>query len=154
MIVLGVDPGLASLGWGVVEGPDEWRLDGCGTWRSAAKKPLETRLRDLASFIGDLVEAHAPERLALEWGGFPANARQSMLVGTAVGAIVAAVPRDLATVYMTPAQVKSGLTGYGNAPKDQVAYMVGQHVEMPAGADDHATDAVAIAITSFRGDYE
>ncbi|MCH7493803.1 crossover junction endodeoxyribonuclease RuvC [bacterium] len=149
MIILGIDPGLAKVGWSVVEGPRRLSLLACGTWTSLAKDPLENRLRTLAAFVRGLAAAHDPERLALEWGGFRANTRQSLVIGTAVGAIISSLPDGVQTIYLTPAQIKSGITGYGRAEKGQVAYMVAQQVSLPPEADDHATDAVAIAITAF-----
>lgn len=148
MIILGIDPGLAQMGWSVVQGPGQLSLLACGTWSSPAKEPLEQRLRNLAGFVRSLAAEHAPARLALEWGGFRASTRQSLVIGTAVGAIIAAVPDGVETVYLTPAQIKNSITGYGKAEKEQVAYMVAQQVALPQDADDHATDAVAIAITA------
>ncbi len=152
MIVVGVDPGLAHLGWCVIDGPKSPSVLDCGHWKSSSKEPLHCRLRNLGALMKEIGENHQPDRLALEWGAFHVSARQSLLVGTAIGTVISSFPQDLPTVYLAPNQVKLAVTGYGKAPKDQVAFLLSQQLKMPKDLSNHVSDAAAIAFTGLHSD--
>jgi crossover junction endodeoxyribonuclease RuvC len=152
MIVLGVDPGLANTGYGVLA--TEARaaaglaaLDG-GVIETPAALPIERRLARLNDAIEALLDEHRPDALALEELYFGANARSAFAVGQARGVVLlAAGRRGLPCAGYTPQQVKGAVCGSGRADKQQVARMVGALLGLPAERrPDHATDALAVAI--------
>jgi crossover junction endodeoxyribonuclease RuvC len=152
MIVLGIDPGTASTGYGVVKS-DPARagrllaLDG-GVIETPAGLPLERRLAAIHARIGELIAEHAPEAVAIEDLYFGANARSALAVGQARGVVLlAAGQHGLACGSYTPQQVKSAVCGSGRAEKLQVQQMVQRLLslaELPR--PDHAADALAVAI--------
>jgi crossover junction endodeoxyribonuclease RuvC len=149
MVVLGIDPGTASTGFGVVEGVGSRlrSLDG-GVIATAAGIPLERRLADIHARVGELLDEHAPDAVAIEELYFGANARTAFAVGQARGVVLlAAGQRGIPTRSYTPQQVKGAVCGSGRADKDQVARMVAQLLGLPElPHPDHASDALAVAI--------
>jgi crossover junction endodeoxyribonuclease RuvC len=149
MIVLGIDPGLANTGFGVVQRRSGrfFALDG-GVVETAAGQPLERRLAKLHHEIEELVARHQPDAVALEEIYFGQNARSAFAVGQARGVVLlAAGQAGLDCVSYTPQQVKGAVCGSGRAAKDQVQRMVQAVLslaELPA--PDHAADALAVAI--------
>ena len=149
MIVLGIDPGTANTGYGVVaqRGGRLVALDG-GTIETPAGLPLERRLTTIHARLGELSEEHAPAAVAIEDLYFGANARSALAVGQARGVVLlAAGQHGLACGSYTPQQVKSAVCGSGRAEKPQVQQMVQRLLslaELPR--PDHAADALAVAI--------
>ncbi len=152
MIVLGIDPGTASTGYGVVTSdparPGRLRaLDG-GVVETPAGVPLERRLATIHARVCELVDEHAPAAVAIEDLYFGANARSALAVGQARGVVLlAAGQRGLPCGSYTPQQVKSAVCGSGRAEKLQVQQMVQRLLalaELPR--PDHAADALAVAI--------
>jgi crossover junction endodeoxyribonuclease RuvC len=149
MIVLGIDPGLANTGFGVVRG-DGGRLcalDG-GLIETAAGVAGELRLARIQAEIEALLDRHEPSAVALEDLYFGQNVRSAFAVGQARGVVMAAAgARGIACHSYTPQQVKSAVCGGGRAGKDQVGRMVAVLLGLaePA-ASDHAADALAVAI--------
>jgi len=149
MIVLGIDPGTASTGFGVVESAaDRLRVLEHGVIETAAKLPLERRLAAIHARIGDLLDGYAPDALAIEELHFGANARTAFAVGQARGVVLlAAGQRSVPSRSYTPQQVKGAVCGHGGASKDQVARMVARLLGLSsAPRTDHAADALAVAI--------
>jgi crossover junction endodeoxyribonuclease RuvC len=149
MIVLGIDPGTASTGYGVVEsrGTRLLALDG-GVVATAARRPLEARLVDIHARICELLDEHRPQALAIEQLYFGQNVRSAFAVGQARGVVMlAAGQRGVPCLSYTPQQVKSAVCGSGAAAKDQVQRMVGALLSLPEPPrPDHAADALAVAI--------
>lgn len=149
MIVLGIDPGTASTGYGVVaqRGGRLLALDG-GVIETPAGLPLERRLTTIHARVGELLEEHAPAAVAIEDLYFGANARSALAVGQARGVVLlAAGQRGLACGSYTPQQVKSAVCGSGRAEKAQVQQMVQRLLALPElPRPDHAADALAVAI--------
>jgi crossover junction endodeoxyribonuclease RuvC len=149
MIVLGIDPGLANTGFGVVA-HRRGRLvaldGGCVT--TGAALPLERRLATVFARVEELLDEHAPDAVALEELFFGANARSAFAVGQARGVVLlAAGRRGIPCAGYTPQQVKGAVCGTGRAPKDQVARMVQAVLALPEPpAPDHAADALAVAV--------
>jgi crossover junction endodeoxyribonuclease RuvC len=149
VIVLGIDPGLANTGYGVVQrrGGRLVALDG-GVIQTRAGIDHERRLVDIHAGIDALLQEHMPDAVALEELYFGRNVRTAFAVGQARGvAMLAAGQRGLSCTSYTPQQVKGAVCGSGRAEKDQVARMVNALlglVEEPR--PDHATDALAVAI--------
>jgi crossover junction endodeoxyribonuclease RuvC len=149
MIVLGIDPGTASTGYGVVESAgSRLRALEDGVISTAAGIPLERRLADIHARVGELLERHAADAVAIEELYFGANVRTAFAVGQARGVVLlAAGQRGVPSRSYTPQQVKSAVCGSGRADKDQVARMVTRLLGLTAQpASDHAADALAVAI--------
>jgi crossover junction endodeoxyribonuclease RuvC len=149
MIVLGIDPGLANTGYGVVA-RSQGRLsalDG-GVIETRAGVPQERRLADIHGAIEELLLTHEPDAVALEELYFGQNARTAFAVGHSRGvAMLAAGQRGLACTSYTPQQVKGAVCGNGRADKDQVARMVKTLLGLAQEPrPDHAADALAVAI--------
>ncbi len=149
VIVLGIDPGLANTGYGVVARRDGrlMALDG-GVIRTRGGIPPERRLAEIHAAIDALLCEHAPDAVALEELYFGQNARTAFAVGQARGAAMLAAGRHrVPCAGYTPQQVKGAVCGSGRAEKDQVARMVKALLGLDADpTPDHAADALAVAI--------
>jgi crossover junction endodeoxyribonuclease RuvC len=149
MIVLGIDPGLANTGYGVVarRGGRLVALDG-GCIETRAGLAAEARLALIHARVAELLDEHGPDAVALEELYFGANARSAFAVGQARGVVMlAAGQRGVACSGYTPQQVKGAVCGTGRAAKDQVGRMVQALLALPEPpAPDHAADALAVAI--------
>jgi crossover junction endodeoxyribonuclease RuvC len=151
VIVLGVDPGTATTGYGVVarKGDGAVSLLECGIVRTEATSPLAIRLRAIFEGVAEVIERVRPDVVAVESAFYAKNARTALVLGHARGAILlAATLRDLPVAEYAPAAVKSAVAGTGRATKEQVQFMVQRLLrlrEPPRPAD--AADAVAIALT-------
>jgi crossover junction endodeoxyribonuclease RuvC len=149
MIVLGIDPGLASTGYGVVARAQGrlTALDG-GVIQTRAGVAQELRLADIHAAVDELLSVHEPDAVALEQLYFGQNVRTAFAVGHARGAaMLAAGQRGLPCASYTPQQVKGAVCGNGRAGKDQVARMVMALLGLDTEPrPDHAADALAVAI--------
>src|SRR5688500_14997795 len=154
MVVLGIDPGTANTGYGVVarSGGRLVALAG-GTIMTAAGADPGERLAVIHARVGELLDSYGPEALAVEDLYFGANARSAFAVGQARGVVIlAAGQRGLPCSSYTPQQVKAAVCGSGRAAKDQVQRMVQTLLmlqELPK--PDHAADALAVAICHANG---
>jgi len=149
VIVLGIDPGLANTGYGVVarRGGRLVALDG-GVIRTRAELAQERRLADIHAAVDALLDEHDPDAVALEELYFGQNVRTAFAVGQARGVVMlAAGQRSVPCSGYTPQQVKGAVCGSGRAPKDQVARMVKTLLGLAEEPrPDHAADALAVAI--------
>jgi len=146
---MGIDPGVASTGFGVVRvaGGRMTAIDG-GVIEAPPDAPAGARLARIHESLAELIEWHEPAALALEDLYFGRNARSAIAVGQARGvAMLAAAQRDIPTFDYTPQAVKMSVCGSGAAAKAQVQQMVGSLLGLPNPPDsDHAADALAVAI--------
>jgi crossover junction endodeoxyribonuclease RuvC len=149
MIVLGIDPGLASTGYGVVQRRSGrlFALDG-GVIETRADLAIERRLAQLHTQLDDLLLKHEPDAVALEELYFGQNVRTAFAVGQARGVVMlAAGQRGIECASFTPQQVKAAVCGSGRAGKTQVGEMVRRLLSLPeAPSSDHAADALAVAV--------
>jgi crossover junction endodeoxyribonuclease RuvC len=151
MKVLGIDPGTAVTGYGVVESApgSQARLVECGVLRTSAKDSLAARLRSIHDDLASLIARHRPEQVAVEGLFLAKNVRTTVVLGHARGVILlAAEEAGLPVTEYSPALVKKTVVGRGAALKPQVGFMVAQLLRLtsaPRPAD--AADAVAIALT-------
>ena len=149
MIVLGIDPGLANTGYGVVARRDGRlvALDG-GVIETSADAPRERRLADIHAEVEQLIATHEPDAVALEELYFGQNVRTAFAVGHARGVVMlAAGQRGLPCTGYTPQQVKGAVCGNGRADKGQVMRMVKTLLGLEREPHpDHAADALAVAI--------
>jgi crossover junction endodeoxyribonuclease RuvC len=149
MIVLGIDPGTANTGYGVVatRRGRVVALDG-GVIETRAGLPLERRLARIHARVCELIDEHRPDSVAIEDLFFGSNARSAFAVGQARGVVLlAAGQRGLTCSSYTPQQIKSAVCGSGRADKLQVQQMVQRLLsltELPR--PDHAADALAVGI--------
>jgi len=148
--VLGIDPGTAVLGFGVVEGGSgAARLLECGTLTTRPRESLSARLRVLYEGVGALLERHSPDALAVETAFYGRNVRTTVVLSHARGVILLA--GEIAGVSLaeySPALVKKTIVGRGAAVKPQVGYMVAQLLRLSAPpSPEDAADAVAVALT-------
>ncbi len=150
MVILGIDPGLATLGYGVISGErSDFRLVQYGTITTPAGQPMPLRLRAVYQGVRQLMEIYRPDEVAFEELFFSKNITTGMAVSAARGvALLAVVERTEELYEYTPMQIKQAVTGYGGADKQQVQQMVKLllHMKEIARPDD-AADAVAVALT-------
>jgi crossover junction endodeoxyribonuclease RuvC len=154
VIVLGIDPGVANTGYGVVA-HDRGRLvalDG-GVIETRAGQDAGVRLTHIHARVAELLERYKPDAVAIEDLYFGANARSAFAVGQARGVVIlAAGQRDVRCSSYTPQQVKNAVCGSGRADKGQVQRMVQTLLSLPElPAPDHAADALAVAICHANG---
>ena len=150
MIILGIDPGLATLGYGVIEVVnDKRRLIQYGTLTTPAGQPMPQRLRAIFQGMNQLMDIYQPDDVAFEELFFSKNITTGMAVSAARGvALVAVVQRTDNLYEYTPMQIKQAVTGYGGADKHQVEQMVKMLLNMKDIArPDDAADALAVALT-------
>ena len=149
MKVLGIDPGTAACGYGIVhESGGRLRATCHGWWRTSPRSRPETRLLTIFDGVQELIALHAPDAVVLEESFVGADARIALSVGQARGAVlVAASSAGVGCVEYAPSQVKQAVCGYGRADKGQVQRMVKAILgldEIPEPS--HAADALAVAI--------
>jgi crossover junction endodeoxyribonuclease RuvC len=146
---LGIDPGTALMGYAIVrqEGPG-LELLACEALVTTNELPLAYRLKYLYDELTRIIEQYQPTELAVEELFFNRNVRSALAVGQARGiALLAGANRDLAVFSYTPLQVKSAISGYGRAGKEQVQDMVRLLLHLAVAPEpDDAADAAAIAI--------
>jgi crossover junction endodeoxyribonuclease RuvC len=147
--VLGIDPGTAACGYGIVhESGGRLQAVEYGWWRTRARERPEVRLKRIHDAVADLIARHDPDAVALEESFVGADARIALSVGQARGAaLVACASANVHCAEYPPASVKSAVCGYGRAEKDQVQRMVKAILHLPeAPTPHHAADALAVAI--------
>lgn len=150
MIVLGIDPGYALMGYGVVEQQgSRMRLIDYGCIETKAGEPMQNRLRKLQLGVRDLCTMYHPDEVAFEELFFAQNVTTALMVGAARGAAIIAAAEYTENLYeYTPMQIKQAVTGYGKADKHQVQQMVRMLMNMKEiPKPDDAADAIACAIT-------
>lgn len=150
MVILGIDPGLATLGWGVVEDRQgKQALVDFGCIITTPDQPFPDRLLSIHKEFAALLKQFSPDEIAFEELFFARNVTTALTVGAARGVCVALSAAHTSSVYeYTPMQVKQALTGYGRAGKRQIQEMVKLLLSMDAiPKPDDAADAIAIALT-------
>ena len=149
MKVLGIDPGTAACGYGVVhESGGRVRRIASGCWRTTPRDRPEVRLKMIFDSVVELVCEHEPDAVALEESFVGADARIALFVGQARGAaLVAAASAGVECSEYAPARVKQTVCGYGRADKGQVQRMVRVILALDTEpATSHEADALAVAI--------
>jgi crossover junction endodeoxyribonuclease RuvC len=147
--VIGIDPGTASCGYGIVHESDgRLRAIDHGWWKTSAGERPELRLKTISDAVAELIALHLPDAVALEESFVGVDARTALSVGQARGVVmVAAATAGVECAEYPPARVKQAVCGYGRAEKQQVQRMVkailGLHAEP---TPTHAADALAVAI--------
>ncbi len=154
-LVLGVDPGTAVTGYGVVafDGRTASLVE-CGVIRTAAKDPLPARLRDIYEGVAELIARHRPDTAAVEDVFYARNVRTTLVLGHARGVILLAAQLASLTIReYPPAEIKKAITGNGAATKEQVQFMVARllrlkHAPEPADASDGVAAALCACLAT------
>jgi crossover junction endodeoxyribonuclease RuvC len=149
VIVLGIDPGTAALGYGIVESTrGRLRAVDHGCLETSADLSMPERLLAIHALVDDLIALHRPEVVAVERLFFSRNVQTAFAVGQARGVVLLAAAQHRVPVReATPNEVKSAIAGYGAADKEQVQRMVQMVLAMDAPPrPDDAADALAIAV--------
>lgn len=150
MRVLGLDPGTAITGYGVIDllPSGEVRAVAYGVLRTPARQPLPDRLRQLYSALQKLLDLHRPAQAAVEKLFFQRNVTTAMAVGQARGvALLALAMAEIPVAEYAPNEVKEAVTGYGSADKQQVQRMVQALLSLDERPrPDDAADALAVAL--------
>jgi len=151
VIVLGIDPGTAATGYGVVAGEPFGSLSliECGVIRTTARDPLPVRLREIYDDVCELITRHHPDALSIEDVFYARNVRTTVVLGHARGVILLAAEQAHIEIHeYPPAEIKKAVVGTGAATKEQVQFMVTRllrlkAVPQPADAADGAAAALA-----------
>ncbi len=149
MLIMGVDPGTAITGFGLVRyNGSRFALVDCGCIRTSSETPLSERLHFIYRELVDIIRRLNPEQFAVEELFFNKNAKTALAVGHARGvAMLAAASSGMPVFEYTPLQVKQSVAGFGRAEKTQVQFMVKTILALPAApAPDDVADALAVAI--------
>ena len=149
MIILGIDPGYAIVGWGVIEySGSRFRTLGYGSITTPAGMPTVDRLERIYRGMQELIEKYHPDEMAVEELFFNTNGKTAIVVAEARGIILlAARLAGVKIAEYTPLQVKQAVVGYGRAEKKQVITMVTSLLKLPAPPKpDDTADALAIAV--------
>jgi crossover junction endodeoxyribonuclease RuvC len=155
MVVLGIDPGTAQTGYGVVAGDGALRVSlvECGVIRTRPRDPLATRLKEIHDGIAELIARHRPDVLAVEDVFYAKNVRTTVVLGHARGVILlAGEEAGIDICEFPPAEVKKAVVGTGAATKEQVQFMLTRLLRLrsvPAPSD--AADGVAAALACLMG---
>ena len=153
MRILGIDPGVATIGFGLVEAEHtQVRLQRYGVITTPAGLPLSARLLQISQDLSQLLETFRPDETAVEELFFSKNITTGIAVAHGRGVILLELERAGIPVFeYTPMQVKQAVAGYGGADKRQVMYMTQRLLKMKAvPRPDDAADALAIAICHGR----
>ncbi|MDB4881068.1 MAG: Crossover junction endodeoxyribonuclease ruvC [Gemmatimonadetes bacterium] len=155
MLILGIDPGTANTGYGVVRGGGGAlpSLVECGVIRTRARDPLPARLREIYEGVQELLERHRPDAVSVEDVFYAKNVRTTVVLGHARGVILlAAEQAGLVVNEYAPSEIKKAVVGTGGATKEQVQFMLTRLLRLksvPHPSD--AADGVAAALACLMG---
>jgi len=155
VIVLGVDPGTASTGYGVVRADDlgTVSLIECGVIRTRPRDPLAVRLREIHDGVAELIARHRPDALSVEDVFYAKNVRTTVVLGHARGVILLAGEQANLSIHeIPPAEIKKAVVGTGAATKEQVQFMLMRLLRLKAVPQpSDAADGVAAALACVVG---
>ncbi|MDN2699549.1 crossover junction endodeoxyribonuclease RuvC [Janthinobacterium sp. SUN073] len=148
MIILGIDPGLRTTGFGVIEKHgNKLRYIASGTVKTGSEGQLPPRLKIILQGVSEIVGTYHPDCAAIEKVFVNVNPQSTLLLGQARGAAICAlVHADLSVAEYTALQVKQAVTGHGKAAKEQVQEMVARLLSLPGLPGTDAADALGVAI--------
>jgi crossover junction endodeoxyribonuclease RuvC len=155
MIVLGIDPGTANTGYGVVQGDGRgvFALIECGVIRTRSRDPLPARLHEIHDGVTELIARHHPDALSVEDVFYSRNVRTTLVLGHARGVILLAGEQNRLAIHeFPPAEIKKAVAGTGAATKGQVQFMLMRLLRLktvPEPTD--AADGVAAALAFIMG---
>ncbi|OGH19236.1 MAG: crossover junction endodeoxyribonuclease RuvC [Candidatus Levybacteria bacterium RIFCSPHIGHO2_12_FULL_38_12] len=150
MLILGIDPGIGRMGWGIITIENsKLKIVNSGCIETSSKLPVPERLLKIHKTLKELIEEHKPDALAVEELFFNTNAKTAFVVGQARGVVLLLGAQfNLKIGIYTPLQVKMALTGYGRAEKTQMGKMVKTLLNLKeVPKPDDTADALAVALT-------
>ncbi len=151
--ILGIDPGYAIMGWGVIEkNGNSFKPVAYGSLTTDKDMPMPQRLKSLYAGLMEIMAEYGPEEMSIEELYFNDNAKTAIFVGQARGvAILAGINSGLRIYEYTPLQIKMNITGYGRADKKQIQFMVKTMLNLKeVPKPDDTADAIAAAICHAR----
>lgn len=154
MISMGIDPGTARCGYGLVEVEgDRLKALEFGSIETHAKARMQDRLEKIYDRVDALMKEYRPSMLGVEKLFFGRNATTAIPVGQARGVVLlAAAKNQVEVIELTPAEIKLSITGYGNADKHQMMFMIDRLLKLEGALElDDTADALAVAIASASG---
>ena len=149
-IILGIDPGLADTGYGVIEKcNDKMKMIACGSIKTSSRADFIERLKIIHQQLANIIKKNQPNAVAVEQLFFCKNVKTALLVGQARGVCLMTIAENNLPIFeYTPLQVKQALTSYGRADKNQIGQMVKLLLKLKTVPQpDDAADALAVAIT-------
>jgi crossover junction endodeoxyribonuclease RuvC len=156
VIVLGIDPGTASTGYGVVKGDGLGlvSLVECGVIRTKPREPLASRLLEIFEGVTELLERHKPDAMSVEDVFYAKNVRTTVVLGHARGVVLLAGQQASVAIHeLPPTEIKKAVVGTGHATKEQVQFMLTRllrlkSVPQPSDAADGVAAALACLMTA------
>lgn len=149
MRILGIDPGIARCGWGVIETQgSKFKAIDYGCFETSSRSEVEKRLEEIYSEVSKVIKKHSVDCLAIEELFFNTNAKTAFIVGQVRGVILLSASQGKIPIYIyTPLQVKIAVTGYGRAEKDQLGKMVKVILKLDSvPKPDDTADALAVSL--------
>ncbi len=156
MRVIGIDPGLSATGFGIIDsnGTNNHTTIAYGTIKTSSKKDIPSRLQHIYRSLLQVLDEYLPVTAGVERIFVGKDPKNHLHMGEARGAIFLALKeRDVEIHEFSALQVKKSITGYGGAQKSQVAYMVSRLLKIDGRPDEHASDALAIAMAVMNQNY-
>lgn len=153
MRVIGIDPGLSATGYGIIESKNsnQYTAITFGSIKTSSKKDIPTRLLDIFTNLLNIIESHSPDYAGVETIFVGKDPKNHLHMGEVRGAIFLALKmKNLIIHEFSPLQVKKSITGYGGAQKSQVSFMVSRLLKIETAMDEHAADALAIAMSALN----
>ena len=149
MLILGIDPGTAVTGYGVVRADPRPALVECGVIRTKAETPLPERLREISEGVRELLARHRPDAMAVEAVFYARNVRTTIVLGHTRGVILLAGAEANVPIHeYPPADIKKAVAGTGAATKTQVQFMLTKLLRLTRAPEPNdAADGVAAALT-------
>ncbi|TKJ44480.1 crossover junction endodeoxyribonuclease RuvC, partial [Candidatus Aerophobetes bacterium Ae_b3a] len=151
MVILGIDPGTANTGYGILAIDRNIRVAECGCIRTPADKEMSERLKIIYQRVSDLIEQYHPDEVAVEQIYFSKNSKTALSIGQARGVIMLSASLAGKKVFdYTPLEIKQAVVGYGRAEKQQVQYMLKDLLHLvKIPSPDDAADALAVALCHY-----
>ena len=149
MIVLGIDPGTASTGYGVVKGDGLGlvSLVECGVIRTRSRDPLPSRLLEIFEGVTELLQRHKPDALSVEDVFYAKNVRTTVVLGHARGVVLLAGQQASVSIHeIPPTEIKKAVVGNGHATKEQVQFMLTRLLKLKSVPQPSDADGVAAAL--------
>ncbi|HLC49765.1 MAG TPA: crossover junction endodeoxyribonuclease RuvC [Candidatus Andersenbacteria bacterium] len=152
MIIIGLDPGIARTGYGVIDTSQKQRFIRCGCITTPKTDSIETRLASIAADITQLIREHRPSMAVVEEIFFGANAKTAITTAHVRGVILYVLQiHNIPIQSLTPLQIKNRLTGYGAASKEQVQHAIKQQLQLTEiPRPDDAADGLAAALSAIE----
>ena len=151
MIILGVDPGTASTGYGLINTGKNLEMIGCDCIHTPSDMEMANRLKIIYQKMGEIIQRHHPQEVAIEQIYFSKNTKTALSIGQARGVIMLAASNEGIRIFnYTPLEVKQTVAGYGRATKHQIQHMVKDLLHLPCVPRSHdSADALAVALCHY-----